>query len=318
MQRSANCALLAGSVLAKGMLPSLTQQATYRVGFAQTESDNPWRVAQTASMKDEAKRLGFDLSYTDAQGSTAKQVADVRSLIAKRVDVLFLSPREDKALAPVVKEARDAGIPVILLDRTINAQYAVPGRDYLTFIGSDFVKEGGRVATWLVNNARGKKLNIIELEGTVGATPTIDRKRGFDWVLAQYPPHKIVVSQSADFSRDKGRQLTELLLEKYPEANVIYAHNDEMAIGAVAAIEAAGKKPGKDIMVLSIDGGKEAVKLVLDGKINYVVECNPRFGPEAFKTLQGYAKGKSYGDKIVNQDRDYTPQTAKAGLSSAY
>ena len=310
-------ALVTGTVLAQSMLPKLAVKSTYRVGFAQTESNNPWRLAQTKSMQDEAKRLGYQLVYTDAAGSTAKQVADVRSMIAQKVDAIFLAPREDKPLAPVVAEARKAGIPVILLDRNIDPALSKSGTDYVTFIGSDFIKEGQRVGDWLVKNAKGKT-NIIELEGTTGSSPANDRKKGFDDVIAKNPSFKILASQTGDFSRDKGRQVAETLLQAHPETNVIYAHNDEMAIGAISALQAAGKKPGVDVLVLSIDGGKEAVKLVVDGKINYVVECNPRFGPEAFKTLKGYAAGTKYPAKIINADRDYTTLTAKAGLAGAY
>ena len=310
-------ALVTGTVLAQSMLPKLAVKSTYRVGFAQTESNNPWRLAQTKSMQDEAKRLGYQLVYTDAAGSTAKQVADVRSMIAQKVDAIFLAPREDKPLAPVVAEARKAGIPVILLDRNIDASLSKAGTDYVTFIGSDFIKEGQRVGDWLVKNAKGKT-NILELEGTTGSSPANDRKKGFDDVIAKNPAFKILASQTGDFSRDKGRQVAETLLQAHPETNVIYAHNDEMAIGAISALEAAGKKPGVDVLVLSIDGGREAVKLVVDGKINYVVECNPRFGPEAFRTLKGYAAGTKYPAKIINADRDYTAQSAKAGLASAY
>ncbi|TSA87466.1 ABC transporter substrate-binding protein [Deinococcus detaillensis] len=310
-------ALVTGTVLAQTMLPKLAQKASYKVGFAQTESNNPWRIAQTKSMQDEAKKLGHQLVYTDAAGSTAKQVADVRSMIAQKVDAIFLSPREDKPLAPVVAEARKAGIPVILLDRNIDPALSKAGTDYVTFVGSDFIKEGQRVADWLVKNAAGKT-NIIELEGTTGASPANDRRKGFDDVIAKNPKFKIVASQTGNFARDTGRQVAETLLQAHPEANVIYAHNDEMAIGAVSAIQAAGKVPGKDILVLSIDGGKEAVQMVVDGKINYVVECNPRFGPKAFATLKEYAAGKKLPAKIINADRDYTPQSAKAGLAGAY
>ncbi|AZI44521.1 ABC transporter substrate-binding protein (plasmid) [Deinococcus psychrotolerans] len=310
-------ALVTGTVLAQTMLPKLAQKASYKVGFAQTESNNPWRIAQTKSMQDEAKKLGHQLVYTDAAGSTAKQVADMRSMIAQKVDAIFLAPREDKPLAPVVAEARKAGIPVILLDRNIDPALSKAGTDYVTFVGSDFIKEGQRVADWLIKNAAGKT-NIIELEGTTGASPANDRKKGFDDVIAKNSKFKIVASQSGNFARDTGRQVAETLLQAHPEANVIYAHNDEMAIGAVSAIQAAGKVPGKDILVLSIDGGKEAVQMVVDGKINYVVECNPRFGPKAFATLKDYAAGKKLPAKIINADRDYTPQSAKAGLASAY
>ena len=310
-------ALATGTVLAQTMLPKLAQKATYRVGFAQTESNNPWRLAQTASMQAEAKKNGYTLVYTDAAGSTAKQVTDVRSMIAQKVDVIFLSPREDKPLAPVVKEATRAGIPVILLDRNIDPALAKAGSDYVTFIGSDFIKEGQRVAQWLIKNNGGKK-NIIELEGTTGASPANDRKKGFDDAIMKAGGFKIVASQTGNFARDTGRQVAETLLQAHPEANVIYAHNDEMAIGAVAALQAAGKKPGVDVLVLSIDGEREGVQMVADGKINYDVECNPRFGPEAFKTLKGYAAGTKYPAKIINADRDYTAQTAKTGLAGSY
>ncbi|MER3555588.1 MAG: sugar ABC transporter substrate-binding protein [Meiothermus sp.] len=299
-----------------GGLPKLTKKPT-KVGFAQTESNNPWRIAQTKSMQDEAKKRGYQLVYTDAAGSAAKQVSDVRSMIAQKVDAIFLAPREEKPLAAAVLEAKKAGIPVILLDRNVDQSLAKPGVDYVTFIGSDFILEGQRVAEWLVKNAGGKT-NIIELEGTTGSSPANDRKKGFDDVIAKHPEFKILASQSGDFARDKGRQVMETLLQANPNVNVVYAHNDEMAIGAIAALEAAGKKPGKDVLVLSIDGGKEAVQLVIDGKINYVVECNPRFGPKAFDTLEAYARGEQIPAKLINQDRDYTPENAAEGIKTAY
>lgn len=311
-------ALAALGVLAQssGGLPKLTKKPT-KVGFAQTESNNPWRIAQTRSMQDEAKKRGYQLVYTDAAGSAAKQVADVRSMIAQKVDAIFLAPREEKPLAAAVLEAKKAGIPVILLDRNVDQALAKPGVDYVTFIGSDFILEGKRVADWLVKNANGKT-NIIQLLGTTGSSPANDRRKGFEDEIAKHPEFKILASQDGDFSRDKGRQVMETLLQANPNVNVVYAHNDEMAIGAIAALEAAGKKPGKDVLVLSIDGGKEAVQLVIDGKINYVVECNPRFGPKAFDTLEAYARGEQIPPKLINQDRDYTPENAAEGIKTAY
>ncbi|WP_420594032.1 ABC transporter substrate-binding protein [Deinococcus sp.] len=310
-------ALVVGTVLAQSALPKLEVKKTYKVGFAQTESNNPWRLAETKSMQDEAKKLGYQLVYTDAGGSTAKQVADVRSMIAQKVDAIFLPPREDKPLAPVVAEARKAGIPVILIDRNIDPALSKAGTDYVTFLGSDFIDQGKRVGEWLAKNANGKS-KIIELEGTTGASPANDRKKGFDDAIKAAGGFTILASQTGDFSRDKGRQVAETLLQAHPDADIIYAHNDEMAIGAVSALQAAGKTPGKDVMVLSIDGGKEAVQMVVDGKINYVVESNPRFGPIAFKTLQDYAAGKKFPNKVVLTDRDYSPETAADGLSGAY
>ena len=237
------------------------------------------------------RKRGWQLVYTDAASSAAKQVADVNSMIAQGVDLIFLAPREEKPLIPAIKAAKNAGIPVILLDRNVDASLAKPGEDYVTFIGSNFIEEGQRVADWLVKNANGKT-TIIELEGTTGSSPANDRKKGFDDVIAKNPDFKIVASQTGDFARDKGRQVAETLLQAHPDANVVYAHNDEMAMGAISAIEAAGKVPGKDILVLSIDGGKEAVQAVVDGKIAAVVECNPRFGPKAFDTAVAYAAGE--------------------------
>jgi ABC-type sugar transport system substrate-binding protein len=298
-------------------LPKLAQKPTYKVGFAQTESNNPWRIAQTKSMQDEAKKLGYRLVYTDAAGSAAKQVADVDSMIAQKVDAIFLAPREEKPLAAAVKKARNAGIPVILLDRNVDQSLAKAGTDYVTFIGSDFIEEGRRVGNWLAKNMKGEA-RVIQLLGTTGSSPANDRRKGFEDAVKGNAKVKILASQTGDFARDKGRQVMETLLQAHPDVNVVYAHNDEMAIGAIAALEAAGKKPGQDVMILSIDGGREIVQLVIDGKVNYVVECNPRFGPKAFATLRDYAAGKKIPAKIINPDREFTAANAKSLLSTAY
>ncbi|WP_426126461.1 ABC transporter substrate-binding protein [Pararhizobium sp. PWRC1-1] len=307
---------LAGSI-AYAELPALAKKDTYKVGFAQTESNNPWRIAQTNSMKSEAEKLGYQLVYTDAAGSAAKQVADVNSMIAQGVDVIFLAPREEKPLIPAVMAAKKAGIPVILLDRNVDQSLAKAGEDYVTFIGSDFIAEGKRVAEWLAKNANGKS-KIIELEGTTGSSPANDRKKGFDEAIAAAGGFEILASQTGDFARDKGRQVAEALLQAHPDADIVYAHNDEMAIGAIAAIEAAGKVPGKDILVLSIDGGKEAVQAVIDGTIAVVVECNPRFGPKGFEIMQKYAAGEKIEPKVINDDKLYDSSNAAAELATAY
>ncbi|HEV7254015.1 MAG TPA: ABC transporter substrate-binding protein [Mesorhizobium sp.] len=303
--------------IAWAQLPKLEQKDTYKVGFAQTESNNPWRIAQTQSMQDEAQKLGHQLVYTDAAGSAAKQVADVNSMIAQGVDAIFLAPREEKPLIPAVMAAKAAGIPVILLDRNVDQSLAKAGEDYVTFIGSDFIEEGRRIAEWLIAN-NGGKTKIIQLEGTTGSSPANDRKKGFDDAINAAGGFEILASQSGDFARDKGRQVAEALLQAHPDANVIYAHNDEMAMGAIAALEAAGKKPGEDVLVLSIDGGKEAVQAVVDGKINAVVECNPRFGPKAFETLARYAAGEEIPPMIINEDKFYDKSNAAAEVANAY
>jgi ribose transport system substrate-binding protein len=268
-------------------------------------------------MQDEAAKLGHQLVYTDAAGSSAKQASDVSSMIAQGVDAIFLPPREDKPLVPVILAARDAGIPVFLIDRDVDHTMAKPGQDYVTFIGSDFVNEGNRIAEWVVKNANGKS-KIIELEGTTGSSPANDRKKGFDEIIAKHPEFKIVASQSGDFARDKGRQVAETLLQAHPEADIIYAHNDEMAIGAIAALEAAGKKPGKDVLIVSIDGEKDGVQAIVDGKIGAICGCSPLFGPKAFATMADYAAGKQIPPFIKNDDDFYDASNAKEKIATAF
>jgi ABC-type sugar transport system substrate-binding protein len=298
-------------------LPPLAKKARYKVGFAQSESNSPWRIAETKSMRDEAARLGHQLVYTDAASSAAKQASDVSSMIAQGVDVIFLPPREDKPLVPVILAAKRAGIPVILLDRDVDHTMAKPGEDYVTFIGSDFVEEGHRVAEWLVKNA-GDRTSIIEIEGTVGSSPANDRKKGFDDLIRQHPKFKIVASQSGDFSRDKGRQVAETLIQAHPTADILYCHADEMALGAIAALEAAGRRPGKDVLVVSIDGGRDGVQAIVDGKMGASCECSPLFGPKAFATMAAYAAGEKIPAYIKSVDRFYDGSNAAASLAGAY
>jgi galactofuranose transport system substrate-binding protein len=308
-------ALGAGVALAE--LPKIEPKETYRVGFAQTESNNPWRIAQTKSMQDEAAKRGWQLVYTDAAGSAAKQVADVNSMIAQGVDAIFLAPREEKPLIPAVMNAKGAGIPVILLDRNVDPSLAKPGEDYVTFIGSDFIEEGRRAAEWL-DKEMGGNAKIIQLEGTTGSSPANDRAKGFADYIADKPGMQIVASQSGDFARDKGRQVAETLLQAHPDATAIYAHNDEMAMGAIAAIEAAGKVPGKDIIIVSIDGTRDALQAIIDGKLGATVECSPHFGPKAYDTLVAYANGEQIPPKIINPDRFFDKSNAAEFVDEAY
>jgi ABC-type sugar transport system substrate-binding protein len=298
-------------------LPKLTKKDTYKVGFSQVESNNPWRLAQTASMQEEAAKRGYELVYTDAAGSEAKQIADVDSMIAQKVDLIFLAPRSEKPLAQAVLKAKAAGIPVILLDRNVDQELAKPGQDYIGFIGSDFIDEGKRAAEWLVK-ATGGKATIIELQGTVGSSPAIDRKKGFDDYIKDHPDMKVVASETGDFARDKGRQVMETLLQAHPDVTAVYAHNDEMALGAIAALEAAGKVPGKDVIIVSIDGSKDALQAIIDGKLGATVECNPRFGPKAFDTLEAYANGEQIPAKIINPDKFYDSSNAATEIANAY
>ncbi|MCJ7872740.1 ABC transporter substrate-binding protein [Marinovum sp. 2_MG-2023] len=298
-------------------LPTLTMKESYKVGFAQAESNGLWRLAETESVKSTAADLGHQLVFTDAAGSAAKQVSDVRSLIAQGVDVILIAPREEKPLVPAVMAAKRAGIPVILLDRNVDQAVAQAGRDYVTFIGSDFVLQGKRVAEWLLeNHPDGGK--ILEIEGTVGSSPANDRKTGFDTAIAANSAFEILDSQSGDFNRDVGRKVVETLLLAHPDADIIYSHSDEMTMGAISAIEAAGKIPGKDIMIVGIDAGKEVVEQVAAGKVHYLVESSPKMGPKAFETIDRLAAGEAIEPWVVLPDDDYGQGNAAAKLDQAW
>ncbi len=298
-------------------LPLLAKKDTYKVGFAQTESNNPWRLAQTKSMQDEAAARGWQLVYTDAAGSAAKQVADVRSMIAQGVDVILLSPREEKPLIPAVMEAKKAGIPMILIDRNVDATMATGGVDYAAFIGSDFVKEGNMAAEVLTAFMKGEA-KIIQLEGSTGSSPANDRASGFADYIKDHPGMQIIASQSGDFARDKGRQVFETLYQAHPDATALYSHNDEMTMGAIAAMEAAGKVPGKDLIIASIDGTKDATQALIDGKVLVVIECNPKFGPAAFDAIVRLGNGETLPPKLVNKDRIFTAENAAEYMPEAY
>lgn len=298
-------------------LPKLAQKPQYKVGFAQTESNNPWRIAETKSMKDAANTCHWDLVYTDAASSAAKQVADVESMIAQKVDLIVLAPREEKPLIPAVMKAKRAGIPVILIDRNVDQNVAKAGRDYVTFIGSDFVDQGRRAADWLAKATNGKA-TIVELEGTTGSSPANDRKKGFDDEIKKHPGMKIVASQSGDFARDKGRQVMQTLLQAHPDVTAVYAHNDEMAIGAIAALEAAGKKPGKDVTVVSIDGTADALKAIAAGTMGATVQSSPFFGPITCETMKRYAKGEKIEPWVKVSDKFYDKSNVEANMKDGY
>jgi ABC-type sugar transport system substrate-binding protein len=296
--------------------PKLTKKSSYRIAFSQNASNNPWRLAETASMKSEAAKQGVQLTVTDANNDQSKQIADIKGLIAQKPDALFIAPITEQ-LANVVKDAAAANIPVFLLDRDVDHSVAKPGQDYVSVMQSDFIQEGKRAAVQMAK-ATGGNAKIIELEGTTGASPAIDRKKGFDDAIKQCSGMQIVVSQDADFTRAKGQSVAETLLQSHPEATAIYAHNDEMALGAIAAAKAIGREPGKDIQIVSIDGERDGLKAVAAGDLYATVECSPRFGPIAFQTMMNYAANKPVPTLIINEDQLFTTSNAAANVSKAY
>ena len=285
------------------------------VGFSQMESDNPWRLAETKSLRDEAAKRGIQLVVTDAQGQTAKQVADVEDLIARHVNVILLAPREFEGLAPALQAAKAARIPVILVDR---AAAGTPGQDYVTLLASNFVDQGRRAAEWLATQTNGKA-DIVELSGTPGASVATDRAEGFRDELAKHPDMKIIASQTGNFSRATAQNVMQNIAQSLgTRITAVYAHNDEMALGAVQALAAAGLKPGTNVKVVSVDGERAALEAVDRGDIGATVESNPRFGPLAFDTIDKLRKGQPIPSKILITDRFFEKSNAKQFIADAY
>ncbi|RYZ04395.1 MAG: sugar ABC transporter substrate-binding protein [Myxococcales bacterium] len=300
-------------------LPPLAVKDSYRVGFAQLWEDHgPWRDANTASMVDEAEKRGFELVYEPGtKADPSEQVARMQALIDAKVDAIIVAPHDETVLAPSVVAARRACIPTFIVDRAVDPQVAIPGEDYVSYLASDFRREGEMAAEWLIEKTGGVA-QIIELEGTIGSSPGVQRKKGFDERIVSEEGMKILASESADFDEDKGYEATLRLVPEHPEVNVIYSHNDGMSFGVITALEELGKVPGEDILVVSIDGTKKATQYILDGKIAVVVECNPRFGPIVFDTLVDYAQGKKVPLRIDNVDRVFDIDNAAEYLPDAY
>jgi ribose transport system substrate-binding protein len=287
------------------------------VGFSQMSSDNPWRIAESRSMEDEAKKRGdkFGLRLTNAQGSTAKQVSDVEDLVSSGVDAIFLAPQEYQGLEPALQAAKEAKIPVFLVDREAAG---TAGQDYVAFLGSNFIEQGKRAGEWLVKESNGKA-GIVELTGTAGASVARDRQKGFMDAIASQPNMKVIASQTANFTRAEGQRVMENIIQaKGNEITAVYAHNDEMAIGAIQALKAAGRKPGTDILIISIDGEKDALKAIMAGELNASVESNPRFGPLAFDTLEKFLRGEKIEPKIILTDRFFDKSNAAQFVDEAY
>lgn len=287
------------------------------VGFSQMENNGPWRIAETKSMRDEAAKRSdkFELIVSDAQGQTSKQVSDVEDMVARKVDAIFLAPREFEGLAPALQAAKEAKIPVFLIDREAAG---TPGVDYVTFIGSNFVEEGQRAGEWTVKNTNGKA-GVIVLEGTAGSSVALDRNKGFNDAIKNSPDIKILASQTANFTRAEGQKVMENLIQAHGKnITVVYTHNDEMALGAIQALKAAGMNPGKDVKVVSIDGQKSALEAIVAGDMNVTVECNPRFGPIAFDTYEKFLRGEQIPAKIIVPDKFFDASNAAQYISEAY
>jgi len=283
------------------------------LGFAQVGAESGWRTANTKSIQESAAAAGIELKFSDAQQKQENQIKAIRSFIQQKVDVIAFSPVVESGWDTVLKEAKDAGIPVVLTDRAIDS----PDTSlYVSFLGSDFVEEGRRAGRWLVEQFKDHdgEVNIVELQGTVGSAPAIDRKAGFEEIIKDDPKFKIIASQTGDFTRAKGKEVMQAFLKAHKNIDVLYAHNDDMALGAIQAMEAAGLKPGEDIIIISVDGIRDAFVAASEGKINFIVECNPLLGPQLMDLVKKIVAGESVPKRIVTEERTFTIEEAIAEL----
>ncbi|GCL63986.1 ABC transporter substrate-binding protein [Pseudaquabacterium pictum] len=301
-------AALAGAALALSLTTPAFAQKKLTLGFAQVGAESEWRTANTASIKDAAAKAGINLKFSDAQQKQENQIKAIRSYIAQKVDVIAFAPVVTTGWDTVLKEAKAAKIPVVLTDRSIET--SDPSL-YVTMIGSDFTEEGRKAARWMLDNVKGDVVHIVELQGTVGSAPAIERKKGFEEVIAGKGSYKIIRSQTGDFTRAKGKEVMEAFLKaEGKKINVLYAHNDDMAIGAIQAIEEAGMKPGKDVIVISVDAVKGAFEAMMAGKMNVSVECNPLLGPQLMDIVKDVVAGKPLPKRINTKEGIFTADIA--------
>ncbi len=284
--------------------------ADLTVGFSQIGSESDWRVANTISIQETALELGARLVFSDAQQKQENQIKALRSFIAQKVDVIGISPVVEGGWEEVFREVKQAGIPLILVDR----RAAVPEDLYTAFIGSDFRLEGENACKEMVRLLGGEG-DIVELEGTIGSAPALDRKAGFRACLEDKPGVRVLASQSGDFTRAKGKEVMQAFLASHAgRIDGLYAHNDDMALGAIEAIEAAGLRPGVDIKIVSVDAVREAFEAMAAGKLNATVECNPLLGPQFFEAALMIVNGEPVAKRIDSIEGVFRQETAAEDL----
>jgi simple sugar transport system substrate-binding protein len=284
------------------------------LGFSQLNAEANWNRANTASIRDAARDAGIELRLENADRSQEKQVAALRSFVDQRVDVIAFSPVIESGWEGVLREIRAAGIPVILLDRDVEVS---DDTLYVSLIGSDFVEEGRRAARWLLEHTRDEpgEIDIVEVRGTLGSAPANDRALGFAEVIANDRRYRIIRSQSADFDRAKARDvMADFLQTEGRRIRVLFTHADSMALGAIEAIEAAGLKPGSDILVISIEGSRKALEAIVAGKLNVSVECSPLLGPQLVRVVKDVVAGKRVPRRFITQETVFTRENAAAEL----
>jgi simple sugar transport system substrate-binding protein/ribose transport system substrate-binding protein len=283
------------------------------LGFSQVGAESGWRTANTKSIQESAAAAGIDLKFADAQQKQQNQITAIRSYITQKVDVIAFSPVVETGWDAVLQEAKTANIPVILTDRAVDSQDKTL---YKSFIGSDFVVEGEKAGDWLVKEYEGKPdpVNIVELQGTTGSAPANDRKAGFAEKIKADPKFKVIASQTGEFTRAKGKEVMEAFLKANKDIDVLYAHNDDMGLGAIEAIEAAGKKPGTDIKIITVDAVKDGMTALSEGKINFIVECSPLLGPQLMDLVKKVKAGETVPERVLTEETTFTQEQAKTAL----
>ncbi len=290
---------------------------TITMGFAQVGAESGWRTANTTSIQDTAEAEGIDLKFSDAQQKQENQIKAIRSYIQQKVDVIAFSPVVETGWDTVLQEAKRANIPVILTDRSVDSE---DDSLYATFLGSDFVEEGEKAGQWLVDNASDMDVDgdgsvkVVQLEGTTGSAPAIDREEGFNSVIGSDDAIEVIASQTGDFTRDGGKKVMETFLSSEDGIDVVYAHNDDMGLGAIEAIKAEGLTPGEDIKIITVDAVKDGMTALANGEINFIVECNPLLGPQLMDLAKQVVAGEEVEKRVVTEETTFTQEQAKEAL----
>ena len=309
-------AVVLGAAMTVSMLavPAMADD-TLVIGFAQLGQESGWRDAETNDILTyDEENDDVEFLFSDAQQQQANQIDNIRSYIQQGVDVIAFPPVVETGWEGVLQEAADAGIPVILVDRGVDEN--TPEDLYATVISSDFVWEGEQAAQILVD-AMGGSGKVVELEGTVGASAANERKEGFDkYIEENCPDVEIIESQSGDFTRALGKEVMEAALKKYDEIDGVFAHNDDMALGAIEAIKEAGLKPGEDIKIVGCDGVMGAFEAMVDGEMNGTVECNPCLAGQIVDTAKALIAGEEVEKWVKSNDGVFTADTAAEDIET--
>lgn len=300
---------LGGFVAGAAMLAVAGAASALTIGFSQVGSESDWRTAFSADMKAEAQKEGIDLKFSDAQQKQENQLKAVRSFIAQGVDAIVIAPVVETGWDQVLKEAQEAKIPVFIADRAVDSDPSL----YVARIAADFNLEGRLAGAWLAQASKGR-CDIVELQGTVGSAPAIERKKGFEAVISLFPDMRIVKSQSGDFTTSGGKEVMESFIKATDGLKGVcasWAHNDNMQLGAIQAMKEAGLKPGKDILMVSVDGVPDVFKAMMAGDANASVELRSDIGKDIFAVVKGYLDGKHDYPKWVKIPSDlHTPTDA--------